>query len=369
MKRYFILSIGLFLVLFSFNSCKEDIELVGDFKETAVIYGLLDQSDSTHIIKINRAFIGPGNAIEFAKIPDSSYFSSVNASITEYVDKIKTGRSWILKDTLVDNKSTNGIFYAPTEKLYYFKDSLNELATYKLEIIIYKGSPKEFKVTGETDMVHGIISGQKQFSSSFDFVTSDNKMNSASAKIAVSNTGNASVINASLKINFNEYQGVNLYNSVNFNWNAGESTVSPNSNYNASLDGSLFYELIKKNVTSNTSITNRKLKSITIIITGGSEEFNNYINANKPSSSLAQSKPIYTNLKVNNGNSVVGIFSSRQTVTIVKQFSYIGVNQNPSCLSSNSRKELCTGNISKYTSDLLFCSDHNLDANQLYHCQ
>ena len=54
MKRYFILSIGLFLVLFSFNSCKEDIELVGDFKETAVIYGLLDQSDSTHIIKINR---------------------------------------------------------------------------------------------------------------------------------------------------------------------------------------------------------------------------------------------------------------------------------------------------------------------------
>ncbi len=364
MKRYFILSIGLFLVLFSFNSCKEDIELVGDFKETAVIYGLLDQSESTHIIKINRAFIGPGNAVEIAKIPDSSYFSSVNASITEYVDKIKTGRSWILKDTLVDNKSTNGIFYAPTEKLYYFKDSLNELATYKLDIIIYKGTPKEFKVTGETEMVHGIISGQKQVSSSFDFVSNIGDLKSMS--LSVSNTGNASIINASVKIDIGEYNNSTLLNPVTINWNTGEAVVVPNSTYSTSIQGKMFYELIRDNVTNTGSINKRKLTSMTIVLTGGSTEFNNYINANKPSSSLAQSKPSYTNLKISNSNNVIGIFSSRQTITIVKQFSYSGVNQNPSCLTTNSRKELCTGPI---TGNLLFCSNHNLDSNTGYHCQ
>ena len=50
--------------------------MIGDFKETAVVYGLLDQSDSVHYVKINRAFIGPGNSLEFAQIPDSNYFET-----------------------------------------------------------------------------------------------------------------------------------------------------------------------------------------------------------------------------------------------------------------------------------------------------
>ena len=29
-------------------SCSEKIDLIGDFKETAVVYGLLDHSDSLH---------------------------------------------------------------------------------------------------------------------------------------------------------------------------------------------------------------------------------------------------------------------------------------------------------------------------------
>ncbi|TAF89039.1 MAG: hypothetical protein EAZ48_01940, partial [Flavobacteriia bacterium] len=59
---------------FALSSCEEDIILDGDFVETAVVYGLLDQADSIHMIKITRAFIGPGSALDIAQIPDSSYF-------------------------------------------------------------------------------------------------------------------------------------------------------------------------------------------------------------------------------------------------------------------------------------------------------
>ena len=366
MRKYFYFTIGLLLISFSFNSCKEDVELVGEFKETAIIYGLLDQSEPTHFIKINRAFIGPGNALEIAKIPDSSYFSSVDATITEYLNNSKTGKSWILKDTVLETKETNGAFYAPTEKLYYFNDSslggLNPNATYKLEIIIYKGTSKEFTVTGETGLVNGITSGQSSQNAAFDFVnSSDGKLKATN--VSISNTGNASVINASIKIEFDEYQNSTIVNPVSLIWNTGESEVQSNSSFSTSIHGQIFYDLIKTNTTSNPIITKRKLKSMTIVLTGGSDEFNNYINTNKPSNSLAQTKPNYTNLKISNDNYVIGIFSSRQTVTIVKPFSI--TLQNSSCLSQKSRQELCEGVT---TSGLLFCSDNNFDANKSFYC-
>jgi hypothetical protein len=103
-----ILSIFI-LVTLLLQSCSEDVQLIGDFKETAVVYGLLNHADSLHYVKITRAFIGPGNALEIAQIPDSSYFDQVDATVTELVNGNVT-RTWILKDTVVQDKDTNGVF-------------------------------------------------------------------------------------------------------------------------------------------------------------------------------------------------------------------------------------------------------------------
>lgn len=76
---------------------------------------------------------------------------------------------------------------------------------------------------------------------------------------------------------------------------------------------------------------------------------------NKPSSTLAQTKPSYTNLSVSNGKRVIGIFSSRQTITSFKPF-FVGAGQAYlRAIDKKSTKELCTGPI---TGLLLFCSDH-----------
>ena len=81
-----------FLTVCSLWSCNEKIDLIGDFRETAIVYGLLDHSDSLHYIKITRAFIGPGNALEIAQIADSSYFNTVEATIEEIEDGVVTRR-------------------------------------------------------------------------------------------------------------------------------------------------------------------------------------------------------------------------------------------------------------------------------------
>ena len=126
MKKYLIIATAAISSMITMNSCKEDIDLVAGYKETAVVYGILDQSEKIHYIKIQRAFIGPGNSLDIAKIADSNYFENVEAKIVEYMNELPT-KTWFLKDTLLENKNTDGAFFAPQQKLYYFLHKLLDL--------------------------------------------------------------------------------------------------------------------------------------------------------------------------------------------------------------------------------------------------
>ena len=369
------------LVLIVLNSCNEKIKLIGDFVETAVVYGLLDQADSLHYIKINRAFIGPGNALEIAQIADSSYFTNVEATISEYLNGNLT-RSWLLRDTILDNKDPNGVFYAPEQKVYYFKTmptgfngviqsstnpqmtSLNPQAIYKIDIVINNGA---FSVSGETELVRGITSAAA--TQNFNFKFAINPGEYTSTGITVSSTGNSYVLNTQLKIAFNEWEN-NTYSEKSFFWKLGEADVLPSSSKIFTANGETFYDLMKSNCTENSSISKRTFKGVTIKITGGAEELYNFIAVNKPSSGLAQSKPTYTNLTATNGKRVIGIFSSRQTVEIYHPF-YVSPQQAYlRALDKKSTRELCIGSK---TGLYLFCSNHPGDnivnQEESYACQ
>jgi len=374
---FIFISLGLIVL----NSCNEKIELIGDFVETAVVYGLLDQADSLHYIKINRAFIGPGNALEIAQIADSSYFTNVDATISEYLNGNLT-RSWLLRDTILDNKDPNGVFYAPEQKVYYFKTmptgfngviqtstnpqmtSLNPQAIYKIDIVINNGA---FSVSGETELVRGITSAAA--TQNFNFKFANNPGEYTSTGITVSSTGNSYVLNTQLKMAFYEWQD-NTYSEKSFFWNLGEADVLPLSSKIFTANGETFYDLMKSNCTENSSISKRTFKGVTIKITGGAEELYNFIAVNKPSSGLAQSKPTYTNLTATNGKRVIGIFSSRQTVEIYHPF-YVSPQQSYlRALDKKSTRELCQGPI---TGLYLFCSNHPGDnvvnQEESYACQ
>lgn len=365
MRLNFILSF-LTAALFVLSSCEEDIILDGDFVETAVVYGLLDQADSIHLIKITRAFIGPGSALDIAQIPDSSYFDQVEATVSEIVNG-QVIRTWTLQDTIVQDKDTNGIFYGPEQKAYYFKtlptgplesiqtsanplmSSLIPTATYRFKAIINGG---EFEVSGQTELVHGMTSPTA--SQNFTFKFADDPGEYLSSGVAISNTGNAHITSAHLDILFNEHQGT-VVSEKSFRWKLGEAPVEPYSSRTFSAIGRTFYDLIKSNVSNNSAIDKRTFKAIRVILTGGAEELYNYMTVNSPSSSLAQSKPTYTNLSVSNGKRVVGIFSSRQTVTYYKPFYTSPQQAYIRAIDKKSTRELCIGPITGF---LLFCSNH-----------
>lgn len=339
-----------------FTSCKEDIDLIGDAEETAVVYSLLNQADSVHFVKINRAFLSNTNSLITAQIADSNYFQNVVATVKEVVNGNVT-RTWILEDTLVENKEP-GAFFAPEQKLYYFKTSptqpllANANTVYDLEININNG---EFLVTGSTPLVRGVTIASPGALAAYSFVTSNVQANGYASQMIEVNRGDAEIMNLSLKVSFDEYTG-SSFNTKSFVWNVDEIESIETAKVKFFMNGQTFYTLIKDNATNNPAITKRKINNLELIVTAGSNDLKSYITINKPSSSLAQNKPTFTNLSASNGRKTVGIFSGRSTVKRIKlDWENITGSTNNPAIDAKSMKELAQGTI---TGSLLFCTSN-----------
>ncbi len=361
MKKKLFSYLTILIVLITFQSCKEDIELTGNFEETAIVYGLLDQADSIHMIKITRAFIGPGDALTFAQIPDSNYFTSVTGTVTEFINGVPA-RVFNLTDTVVTNKDPNGVFYAPTQKLYYFatdpSSPLLDNAEYRLNLDINNGL---FSVSAKTNLVQNVTTNISGLNQPFRFAQSNGDLLTTLVTI---NTGTSYQVSAKLTIEFTEWRGTTP-SVKSFDWKLGEVATTPNSTVTFSAKGQTFYDLMLSNATDDATITKRTFNSITTTVYGGSEDLYNYILVNEPSTSLAQSKPTYTNLTATNGHPVIGIFTGRSTLNVYKPFIDPSGSNFVRCINVNTTKHLCIGGI---TSSLFYCSDNPADITQTWYC-
>jgi hypothetical protein len=357
------------LALIAVSSCSEEIKPSTDGKQTAVVYCILNAKDSIHYVKINKAFSGGGDLTQTALEPDSSYFEKVDVTITEYVGTT-VSRTWELSDTIIANKEP-GAFFSPEQKLYYFKTessaplSTNTNTVYKMEAVINDG---EFTVNGETSLVGGMVITSPTENNPFNFASDNIAQYGYSSSIINISTGNAKKIEVFLDVEFEEYSNSVLLNTKKFIWKVSEFEDDIKSTMSAGANGQTFYQLISENATDDPSITRRLIKGITIRLNGASNDLQKYLLLSEPSSSLAQSKPSYTNLTVTNEMRVIGLFASRYTVSRFKPKytdpSGTGVNY-VNCLNNPSMKELCTGQI---TGGLLFCSDNPVDVNKSYFC-
>ena len=339
------------------QSCKEDIDFSGEKTNTALVFGLLNQADSIHYIKITRAFGGDNNGIIVAQIPDSSYFPVMTAKIIEAGG---ANRTWILRDTMLDGK-TPGAFYGPIQKVYYFKAALNESATYKLDINV---NNDEFHVTGETKLVTGVTISAPTGNTPFNFSSSNAADEGYKSTSIVCTKGNSAVINCQLETFIKEFiNGVPVEKS--FRTTLGElsgSQLPGNPSFIA--DGKSFYTNIAANCTNDPLIPRRQFSRIRIHITAGSEDLAKYILINKPSTSLAQNKSTFTNLEATNDARVIGLFSARVSI-MNEKLKYQPSNPLVRGITPFSMKELCTGQI---TGSFNFCSDNPNDQLLSYYC-
>ena len=138
MKRACLLLCLPFVSLFF--SCSTKVDLYAGYQEKPVIYGLLDARADTNFIKITRAFYVKGDAHQIALNPDSSnYPGKLDARLVEYSngDSVRE----IILDTITIHNKEQGVFYAPSQKLYYTTEPLpnnstTEKYSYKLKVAL-----------------------------------------------------------------------------------------------------------------------------------------------------------------------------------------------------------------------------------------
>ena len=123
-----------------FASCDADFDPNDDWQEQMMVYCLLDQDDDTTYVRVEKCFLGQGNALEFAKNKDSVYYAPDELDVKIYAyNRWDTSQLEKVFDfNYSEIYKAYGEFYSDTECPVYYCVTKNELTTnhyYKLVII------------------------------------------------------------------------------------------------------------------------------------------------------------------------------------------------------------------------------------------
>ncbi len=339
----------LIIVIFigSFLSCSDEIQVNAPYKDTTVVYGLLSKSDSRHYIKINKAFLGEGDANQMALIADSSEYENLEAKILKK-DGENIVSETLLQDTLITNKQT-GDFFAPNQTIYYFDDQLDENYEYELQVNV---QGKQELVRAQTPVIDDFnLTGGQIFGNAVVPVSFINSGGVYSTQLfTYTSVPSAKSYQLIMHVHYTNHYldetteeksfDVEYSNQTTFSTNGGQAMQQE-------ISGEAFYQTIasriaKKAATPN--LSHRKFDFITFSMIAAGDELSTYLEVNSPSTGVIQEKPQYTNIE--NG---IGIFSTRVTVR----------SQIEKALNNNSLVELYTG---QYTSEHGFCANQGVNA-------
>src|SRR4051812_36753311 len=65
-----------------FNSCKNELHILAPYKESVSVYGILNPDTNLQIIRINKIFLGEGNAFQMAQVQDSVNYKAGQLTVT-----------------------------------------------------------------------------------------------------------------------------------------------------------------------------------------------------------------------------------------------------------------------------------------------
>jgi hypothetical protein len=306
MTKKLTLLLLLSFLIFTFNSCETEVDIDADWKEITVVYGLLNQLDTAHYFRINKAYLG-GNALQIAKIEDSSsYRNALEVTLEGWNQSAKV--QTIPFDTASVYNKDSGIFYNPYMMVYKGLGALNPDLQYRLFI---KNTVSGHEVTSKTNLIKNFVIKKPVAGGRLTLFRNFN------TAFGWTNGVNARRYEPRVRFHYWEIplgtqDTIPKYldwalSSVKSNNLAGEGEIE----ISFSNDG--FYEFVRNAVSKNFE-GKRLCGEVDFIVSAGGDEYSTYMDVNGPSYSLVQDRPEYTN--IDNG---LGLLSSRYNIHRVKR--------------------------------------------------
>lgn len=297
-----VIRLLMLLSVAAFSSCETDVDVLAPYRETPVVYGLLNAADSTQYIRINRAFLGEGNAYTMAQQPDSfNYRDILDVSLQRWKNSLLVSTVSLIRDSSINLEP--GIFAQSPNILY--KTPLNYLLDNESEYKLFVHNREtNTDVTSSTELVGDItITGVLNFGT-LTFANPDPYV------IEWYQGKNGKVYNFTLHFEYDETDNLdpNYYARKSVDWvlpNVVATEVNQTAKLKLSIEGESFYNHLRGSIPVDPHKI-RGVKSIRFIITIGADAFYTYALVNRPPTGLVQNIPDYTNITGGRG-----IFSSR----------------------------------------------------------
>ncbi len=325
-----IMIISVLCGLLAFVSCKSDFEVNDKWEDAPVIFCVLDTSQSMQYVKVNKGFLGNLPASEMASESDSLFYDC-DVQVKLYRKQGKTIlKKWDFRP--VDSiPKESGYFASDRNTIWVGTPELTDGFTYELEVNIDNG---RIIAKGETQIVNGsrimvpdarapkveLARYSNDFGIKYTPGTNANlqETNVYFNYLEIKNTGDT--IQKSIQIYNNQaYKTtVNTYTSVELAFSVASFYSSLAAQINADDE-----TVVKRLVYMDPNSDRKNKQSLTFTVSSGDENLYTYMQVTKPTSGIAQDRPIFTNVYIDessklNGGKAYGLVASRCTVSLSK---------------------------------------------------
>lgn len=296
------------LIAIGFQSCENEIEINAPYRETGVIYGIVDPGVDTQVVRIQKAFLGEGNALIMAQNPDSVYYPDGVLDVKMY-ELTPVGNSYNVVDSFPLVR-----FEGPPKPPGSFPSTPNILYRTNGEAI---NTSSEYKIVVRNTQTNNVFSAQTPIVQPVNIIrpnTTELIRWASQFPVTVRYNTNATgrVYNLTIRFKFNEENvATGTITPKSIDWVFANRTVTDPvsvSEILTEIEGEKFYKFVDSKLTADPNIR-RYAGNLDFIVTVGAEFLANYVDINQPGTNLLTSPPVYSN--VVNGT---GIFSSRSVV-------------------------------------------------------
>ncbi|MEM6726238.1 MAG: hypothetical protein AAF598_19495 [Bacteroidota bacterium] len=313
MKKILLFSV---LCVLAFAGCDNEFDLIDTWKEIPIVYGILDVTDNTHYIRVEKAFLDPEtSAFVLAQEPDSLFFDNIQVELRERDEEGQIERTIQLERVNANDEGLikeEGIFASDPNFLYKTDAILDAEFTYELRLTVNDSPEPIIAETPLIDEITVLTPVAPSLSATFRLWSGLTE-----ARFVWQHEPDAVFFDVDLRINYTESMfgdpGSTVEKSIvwsvarQFSPDIDESNPLNTSSLE-NISHEIFKNFLVNNLVQDPNIC-RDLTSVDLILSSGGAELLNFINVGTANNNITGSVPLneYTNLSEG-----LGIFSTRQ---------------------------------------------------------
>ena len=294
------------MLMITLTACENEVELNGEYEETAIVYALFDASADTHFVRINKTFLEKGeSALDLAQNPDYTNYDSLKVTLTDLSDA-----SIVILDRIKKPKDP-GVFTSEENILYYTTMPLQVGGNYKLEAELPDGKI----VSATTTVINSVDVARPASNTRVNFISPSGLSNFYSFRVNYF----SDIARFDVKVFFlyeevidGQYYPRRVEVPVS---SINNTRLVTETNFTFDLNVNSFFSTLARKVPNTT--TRKEIKTednLVVEVYAADETLMFYKNVNEPIEGLSQVQPEYSN--VENG---LGLVASRSFTRVVTQ--------------------------------------------------